>query len=203
VQEREIMKGFSRVGLLAATSAAVIVLFSASSWALQEKSTLGTQETKPAVEKITVHGGMHYIAKQHAFEIVALKDVVHVYPYNMKAEPITVSGISGTIVITPAEGEAKTFTLNPVLNVRPGWEFLKASGDFTELTKKPFKIKAAIKGLPGTTEKDVTFDLSFASLSPVVRYVCKPCNLEVLDPGTCSKCSVKLERTIKTTQTTN
>ncbi|MFO0981584.1 MAG: hypothetical protein U1E76_07495 [Planctomycetota bacterium] len=41
---------------------------------------------KPPMEKLTVHGGMASIAKEHAFEVVLHKDMALVYLYNMKGE---------------------------------------------------------------------------------------------------------------------
>ncbi|MFO0980409.1 MAG: hypothetical protein U1E76_01475 [Planctomycetota bacterium] len=150
------------------------------------------------MDKLTVHGGATHVASQHAFEVVFLKNGIHVYAYDMKGEPLSVDGLNGTATLTPKKAGEKghdvTFKANPGKDQTRG--FLAADTDLAAIAKDPHTVKIAIKGLPGDKEKDVTFEVPFTGLSPEVHYACPKCSGQQADPGECGKCHVKLEKKV-------
>jgi len=149
--------------------------------------------TPPPQDKINVHGGTTKVEAEHAFEVVFMKTGIHVYAYDMKGEPLSSDGLSGTATFTPKKPGDKP--VDTPFKAVPGKDGARAylAADAADMTAVS-TVKIAIKGLKGDKEKSVSFDMPFSSLSPEVHYVCPKCQASMADPGECPKDKVKLDK---------
>lgn len=173
------------------------------------------RQPPPPAEKLTVHGGLAFVAQDRAFEVVYQRTGISVYVYDLRGEPLPVFDLKGSVTIRPKasadEAVPAPFTLaftevaekeaapKQPASPRVTRPHLAAETDLAQMKKDAFTAQLEI-GSMAREGKPTVFELPFPGLAPEVRYACPQCKAEMVDPGDCAACKVKLQRIVKTEQ---